>query len=530
MRRPWLTGQSVLVVETVLVAAVFALHGGWPTPDVNEPHYLCKARHYWDPTWCAGDFFLEAADAHQVFYWSVGWLAAIFPLPVAAWIGRILGWTLLAEGWRRLSRSVVPVPGLAVLSAAAAVAANDRFHVAGEWFVGGFEAKVFAYGLVFFALAAAVRREWSAAVLWLGGATAFHPVVGGWATLSLAGVALWSAADDVRSLRANFLSGRFLLAGVAAAGLAALGVVPALLLNRGAPPAVLDEANRLYVFERLRHHLDVWGMNVDFAQRFAIQLAVVVVLAALTFRRRQFRPVVGFMVGSLAFWLAGAALGMFAESHPEFAARWLRYYWFRLADVAVPLTGALAATYLVARAWQRWRPLGVVLAIALAAIPAWHFNKLFAERRADRFPRADATRKILHPAAWHAICQAIAADPSIPPTARFLTPRLGQSFKWYTGRPEVATSKDMPQDAASLVEWMPKLADTHASRNPGGQRWLDTLADLDAAKLIRVARRHQAEYILTTTAPQRELEVVLRNEKFIVYRVPPDSTPTNVER
>ena len=41
------------IVEVVLIFAVFFLHGAWPVPDVNEPHYLSKAKHYWDPNWCA---------------------------------------------------------------------------------------------------------------------------------------------------------------------------------------------------------------------------------------------------------------------------------------------------------------------------------------------------------------------------------------------------------------------------------------------------------------------------------------------
>ena len=39
-----------------------------PVPGINEPHYLTKSRHDWQPEWCAGDFFLESPNAHDVFY------------------------------------------------------------------------------------------------------------------------------------------------------------------------------------------------------------------------------------------------------------------------------------------------------------------------------------------------------------------------------------------------------------------------------------------------------------------------------
>ena len=54
--------------ETVLVFLIFFIQGAWPVPEVNEAHYLSKAKHYWNPQWCDQDFFCNSADAHQVFY------------------------------------------------------------------------------------------------------------------------------------------------------------------------------------------------------------------------------------------------------------------------------------------------------------------------------------------------------------------------------------------------------------------------------------------------------------------------------
>jgi hypothetical protein len=43
----------------------------------------------------------------------------------------------------------------------------------------------------------------------------------------------------------------------------------------------------------------------------------------------------------------------------------------------------------------------------------------------------------------------------------WLTPRRQQSFKWHTGRPELACWKDAPQNAEALVEWSQRLADAY---------------------------------------------------------------------
>jgi hypothetical protein len=50
--------------EIVLILLVFLAVGGELTPHSNEAHYLSRLKHFWNPTWCAGDFFLESPESH----------------------------------------------------------------------------------------------------------------------------------------------------------------------------------------------------------------------------------------------------------------------------------------------------------------------------------------------------------------------------------------------------------------------------------------------------------------------------------
>lgn len=194
------SGRYVILVEVALIFLVFFVHAGWPVPDVNEAHYLGKARHYWNPAWASGDFFLESADAHLAFYWTFGWVLRWLPLVTAAWVGRIVTWGLLAWAWQRLSRAVVPRPLFSVLSAALFVCLLDRFHFAGEWVVGGVEAKGFAYVLVFLGLESLILNRWNRVWLLMGAAAAFHVIVGGWAVV-LASLAWLESGEDRFPLR-----------------------------------------------------------------------------------------------------------------------------------------------------------------------------------------------------------------------------------------------------------------------------------------------------------------------------------------
>ena len=112
------------LAEIALVFAVFFVQGAWPTPEVNEPNYLGKAIHFWNPAWGANDFFLGTADTHWVFYFTFGWLSRWLGPTALAWVGRTLTWVLLAWAWRRLSFAV-RAAALAGAGHGRAVGGND---------------------------------------------------------------------------------------------------------------------------------------------------------------------------------------------------------------------------------------------------------------------------------------------------------------------------------------------------------------------------------------------------------------------
>ena len=56
---------------------------------------------------------------------------------------------------------MIPRRWFSVLTAAWFVCLLARFHMAGEWVIGGVEAKGFAYVLVFLGLEALVRKRWN---------------------------------------------------------------------------------------------------------------------------------------------------------------------------------------------------------------------------------------------------------------------------------------------------------------------------------------------------------------------------------
>ena len=508
---PRATRHRQAIVEVGLIFLVFFIHAAWPVPEVNETHYLTKAKHYWNPSWCPGDLFLDSADAHQVFYWTCGWLTRFLSLSATAWCGRVITWGLLAWAWRRLSHVLVPRFLYAVLSAALFVAASSRMHMAGEWAVGGLEAKGLAYVFVLLALAAIARGRWRAVWPLLGAASALHVLVGGWSVVAAAVV--WLAAGRQRPpLGETVLS---LTVGLL---LALVGVVPALWLNWGVDPAVVSEANRIYVFNRLPHHLLPQAFALHFVFRHILLVGIWIFLCRLVPADQGARSVRWFVAAAIGISLTGCLIAWWTVGHDAEAAGLMRYYWFRMADVLVPLGVALETVRglaLLERQRSAWAPWCLLVAMLLAAV---HLGMVVVERQRNLWPPAD--KGIINLAAWRDICAWVATN--TPPDALFMTPRNTQSFHWYAGRAEVVGYKDIPQDAASIVEWWQRISDLYRQRVAGADTdAYASLAELGRIRLETLGRKYHADYVITSVEPPLALERVSpRNPSYVVYRLP----------
>lgn len=515
--------------ECLVVTAAFAAAGAWPTPDVNEAVYLTKARHAADPAWGRGDFFLETPDAHGVFYLVAGPVAAALSLEDAAWLGRVAGWGLLAVGFRQATRPLLASPWLRVLAAVVFSLALRTTTAAGEWVIGGCEAKVFAWASVLVGVGAVVSARFPAACFWCGFATAFHPIVGGWALVA-SGVT-WlvmrptadrSTGGERRPLDGHHWANALLIgAGLAAA---AAGVVPALGLTAGVDAATRAAATKIYVVDRLAHHLLPRTFADGMIARHLLAVAVWWLLTRFVPATLPGRRLAVFTWAALGISASGIAVSFLEPWAPAMAYSLLRYYWFRLADVAVPF--ALATTIAAAIGDDRvcrhltgMRPAALRLAVVGLmgidlALQSWHWPLPW---RAAVPARADNK---LVASAWADICDWV--QEHTPADACFLTPRGAASFTWRTERREVVSWKNSPQDAASLVEWRKRITDCFSRSGSLAEMERSTVS-LGPERLRDVAKRYAADHVivpldapLIDTIPGERLHA---NGTYAVFRL-----------
>jgi len=510
----------VVAAEIVLIVLVFFIFAGGPVPAVNEAQYLAKAKHYWDRDWCPDDHFLESADAHLVFYWTFGWLTIFLPLTAVAWIGRVLTWGLMAWAWRRLSFALIPRPLYAVLTASLFLCFSAHGHMAGEWVVGGVEAKGFAYVFVFLALEALVRNRWNRVWLLLGAASAFHALVGGWSVVA-AGIAwLWPGKDRPPLLRmVPALAGGLLLA--------LPGLVAVLLLNWGVETEVAQQAKEIYVFQRLSHHLVLHTFEPALIARFAGLVIVWAALAAAVGSDGGQKRVGRFVLGALIIAGVGAVIDAATYDRPDIAASLLRFYWFRLSDAMAPLGIALAAGALIVRL-RKSRPIvgdiALLAAMLLAMVNLVDATRLRIEKRSVYFDYA--ARDVNFEGwqdkdeDWQDVCRWIARNTE--PEDRFLTPRQQQTFKWFAGRSEVFSWKDVPQDAPGIVQWWERFSDVFGSNDVKRYHRRTSLMQLDSTARAKLVQDYDFQYVvvdLTLIWGPPPKPPSYRNRSFAVFRV-----------
>jgi hypothetical protein len=508
-------------LEIAGIFAIFCIQGAWPLPDVNEPYYLGKALHFWNPQWAAGDFFLQTADTHKVFYTAFGWLSLWLSLPVLAWVGRILTWALLAAAWQRLSMAAVPRPWFSLLSAALFVLLQDRCQMAGEWVVGGVEAKGFAYVLAFYGLAELIEGRWRRVWPLLGAAAAFHILVGGWSVVAAGAAWLLAPPRDRASLRsmAPWLVLGFLLS--------LPGLIPSLMLNWGTPKAIVTEADKIYCYGRLLHHLVPFRLPPEYLLRFAGLTAAWLVVWRFVRGDEGLRRLSGFVFGSLALLAVGFALnGVALFSVCEgWAAGWMKLYWFRLSDVAVPLAAALMMARWIADLLAGHSVAKTRLGVGLLILAIGGAGLQLGVRLSQCSVPPRSMEDEADPVAWRQACTWVAQSGKIPADACFITPDEAETFKWFAHRAEVVNRKEIPQDARSIVQWWRRRWEIHSiDGTEDSERWFDSLADAGAAdggieRLKKMGAKYHAGYVITVAAPRLPLPVVYENEAYIIYRL-----------
>jgi hypothetical protein len=515
---------------------------------INEANMLPFALQHVDLSWIPQDWYLNQPPGYRVLFITVfGRMVQSFGLLNTSILGRLLGYVLLASGLGFLSRRLklsLPLLLLAIalflyVNTGFSGAAGEQGAAAHEWLIGGVEPKVPAYSLIFYAIGLMLTGKFLWMALFLGLATSFHTLVGGWAFLAAIGWLLLRRRDwlfgDVRRL------GLMLAIYVAAGCLAIQPVLEQLSLptSTGRFPASFT-----YVFLRTPHHLN----PLSWQQNWWIKPVVLLLLLGLSvvLLRRQFKQSAGasvadqnneqaqvyrYRIGLAEFTLVSLmsyGIGLIIAPFDQ-EGKILQYYLFRFGDLMLPLNTCLLLacvleeTVTAARSRKGLMITCIALLALVCCLQAPQFWK--DARSIQEFPGkpqgVTAEEKDL--------CTWIRSH--TPKEAIFVTSPVDlNSFSWLSERATIAKFRLVPPTGAGIAGWLERLTDLSGRVDPWAKikrtkQNQTTLRDrmsagynkLTTAQMIALMQKYRATYAVMKQGRKLELPTVYSNTKYILY-------------
>ncbi|MBW4518537.1 MAG: hypothetical protein KME16_02225 [Scytolyngbya sp. HA4215-MV1] len=525
---PTLRQTSISVLALVLLFSFYRLfHDNMGTGNQNEGDVLPLARHFVDPSWIAGDWYLNQPAGYRFLFQAIaGKLILGIGFFATSIVGRLLGYSLIAWGMTRISQRLgLRLPTL-LLSVCVWLFICGQRLVAREWMIGGFEAKVLAYGCIVLAISFFLenRDRWTAALL--GCATSFHVLVGGWSFLAIVGC--WGLRWKARSIPLSEGAKILALYGITAS----FGIQAVLTqLFTPAPPSLLSPSY-IYVFLRLPHHLNPqsWG----YQWRIWFMLYLLLLLGRVWQLRSTDPAVLGeefnsaqqrlaeFAAMSVVPFLLGVAIAPF-----DAQGSLLQYYPFRLADVILPMSTCLLMGCGLQQAFVK-RPRNWTIACILIVSLIGSFSFSTFQKQLTGFLQFSGAEQRISPEekqlyAWirtHTPKDAVLVSP----------PADMYGLTWMAERPTIAKYKFLPQGKAGILTWYERLSDLAGSTaawsrggrlTDGRDEIRDELAigynHLTTAQAKALMQKYAAHYFVAQVEQTLDLPMAYRNARYVLY-------------
>lgn len=470
--------------------------------DGNEAGKLALARQHVDPAWIPGDWYLTTPQPYQWLFQQlagsiVGWLG----FPIGSLLLRLIGYGFWSAALARVAIQLGLTAPLAAL--AAILFAADQSLIAREWMVGTVEPKTFAYAAALLAFATWREQRWGQSGFWSGLACSFHILVGGYAVVALAGLALFHQKAHWRLQPIRRWSLMALAAGLPmllplAEQMRGSAFRPG-LAGGGLP--LQPGAAWIYVYLRNPHHLVPASWPAEAWLKAAVLLLLFIGAALLCLRAgrcRDFFPKAA--TADLIVWsLSGALVALvgLVISLVDRGGVLLRLYPFRFADTSLVL-----AAWLLLMAWipwarrGRWPAVVLLMVLLIQGLPDLSSVRVgLARQFIDSPERADLYGWLQQ----------------VPPaSAVVLAPPSGfEDLPLQTGHPIVAQFKQVPTAPAAIRTWYERITalagnDPLVWQGPGGwpaRRRIDRAYErLDARALTRLVQRYQPGVVVTAAS------------------------------
>jgi len=482
----------------------------------NESDVLPLARQFMDRQWLPTDWYLNLRTDYRVLFdILVGSFLSKVDFQTVSLTGCLLEYLAYAFALDSLYRAL----HLRFEYGAAALALflGQQFLVAGEWMIGGLETKVFAYLCVLFSISLILNERYRPAFFLAGLAFSFHPLIGMYSFFCLC-VALFCIAIRTGEFWKLFKSAwLFLVSGLAGF----FSIFQQLRFSSSSN----NRAWEIYVLFRLPRHLypAAW-QGLTWIWLLGLSILLIIVLLRVVHEKKIKFLLIYLLcsVGLFGIGLIFYSLGLIS---------WLRFYWFRLADVMIPFLLPILLLSFLSTGWldQKMekfrrkpkffsnenpnRSLSVLILILTVFISLGNFATTFREYQKQE--QAMSSERTVF--AW------IAGN--TPKEAVFLVDPTLADFYLTAQRSMFCSLKHLPSYEDEILEWHDRLSLCNGGKefNQSGATVAGELQDnfyqLSLTQIKMIARQYAVSYYLGNEERQLNLPLIYDSGSYRLYLI-----------
>lgn len=509
------------ILETLIVASFFCLYFLLEENmgRVNEVNVLPFSRQHADPSWIPEDWYYNLPGGYRTaFIMIFGNMASVWGFLITSIVGRVMVFTWVASGLVFLARTLhLKLIYLLIAITILFLHSNNQGLIADEWIVRALEPKAIAYGFLLIGISFMLRSNYYLMALFFGLTISFHVLVGGWALVTLI---LWLLLRRATI----FINPQQLISLIIIYLLAAFLAIPPIIRELTAIPSdSVIPASYIYVYLRTPHHLNPTSWSLDLWLKPIIYL-IVFILTAIGLWKRQDKPhldLAFFGLMSMVPFMFGVIIAPW-----DTQGKLLQYYPFRLGDIMFPLITCLLLLYLlqVTLSSSKWGKRGFIfVCMMIIGITVIVQGKDFYQS-AIVLPQFPHEAQLVTPE-WKEMCYWIRSN--TPKNEIFIShPLEGISFTWVSERATIVKYKFVPPVSSAVSEWYQRLNDLSGGvdiRKAKGRNELKQLLKqgyntLTTEQVRTLMQHYQANYMVTKTNHQLDLEIAHQNSRYILYR------------
>ncbi len=292
--------------------------------DYNEMVYVPYGYRLFNSNWLVNDWSLSSGVAYlSTFGYPTGFFVHYFGFIPTIFIGRIISYFLFAFAYQKLLKAVKLKFALGAISLMVYLTFFPNGMNVGEWMIGGFESKVFAYSFILLAISAAIRNNIGLSLLYSGISLSFHPLIGSYHCICLASILVYQVVCQEVSVKQIIRKSHLLLVG----GFLGFFAILSYLLNQGGA-----ELNSLAweILVKVRNPFHNLPKLYPQALLFPLVFTMFNIASLFLFKKKEIQSLTFYILSATSISFLGILIFLIGDQSL------LRYYLFRLNDAVQP--------------------------------------------------------------------------------------------------------------------------------------------------------------------------------------------------